>query len=359
VKLAITSLGIVSSVGLDVETSCAAIRAKMSRPAPLVGTGVLDGASGQLIPVVGHPLRGVSDGFSSIGLWVRLAHGAIADAIRYGAVPPEADRRFWEQCHMMLVVPAMDPGRFSFVDEEDPNPAPVLSAYLESLLALTGLPVRREHVQTFSAGHTGVAQALTLAAEEMASGRLERCLIVAVDSYVEAGAIDWLASRGRLKSGDNPVGLSPGEGASAVLVESAQAARNRGARVEAWVRSVNITDSPGDDDASLDHFLLADALAAALPPDRPYRGGIITDANGEAWRAQQLGHALTRLGGQLGDFDVLYPAASLGDTGAAAAAIGLCMAARAFRRRYARSNNMVVLSLSDRRQASGIRLECE
>jgi 3-oxoacyl-[acyl-carrier-protein] synthase-1 len=189
---------------------------------------------------------------------------------------------------------------------------------------------------------------------------MQRCLVVAVDSYVDLDAMDWLGSKRRLKCDDNPVGLSPGEAASAFLVESSRAATNRGANVEAWVRAVSIVDTKRPESADVqtrDGSILSDAIAVVLPADKPFRGDLIADLNGEEWRARELGGALARLGAALGDVRFVYPAASVGETGASSAAVGLCLAARAFRRKYAKSNASLVVSLSDAGEAAGIRIE--
>jgi 3-oxoacyl-[acyl-carrier-protein] synthase-1 len=62
------------------------------------------------------------------------------------------------------------------------------------------------------------------------------------------------------------------------------------------------------------------------------------------------GHALVRLRKDLPAFQdvrAVYSAASFGDTGVASGALGVCMAARAFARRYAPAARALVLSSSD------------
>jgi 3-oxoacyl-[acyl-carrier-protein] synthase-1 len=321
---------------------------------------VLDLESGAMVPVMGHPLRGVTEGFSFLGLWVRIAEIVVGDVIRYGNLPAPEDARFWSTCHLVLVTPALDAGRFPLLDDEEPDPSSVLAAYVDSLLELTGLPFGREKVQTVPTGHVGVGQALEMVARRISAREMQRCLVVAVDSYLESDAIDWLARGRRLKFGDNPVGLSPGEAGAAFLVESPRAARDRNGRVEAWVKSVALGDTKrpaAETNAQRDGIALADSLSAVLPAEPSFRGHLVTDLNGEEWRAREFGGALARLGARFGDVDVVYPAKSLGDTGAAGGAIGVCLAARAFRRNYSRSNVTIVTSLSDSGAVSAIRLD--
>src|SRR3954469_2360875 len=110
--LVLTGLGMISSVGHDVVTACAAIRAGMARPAPLVGMGLLDLESGELVPVIGHPIRGATDGFYMVGRWVRLAQEAVEDLLRGAQLPPADARDFWQGCHLILVTPTLQPERF-------------------------------------------------------------------------------------------------------------------------------------------------------------------------------------------------------------------------------------------------------
>lgn len=358
--LAITSLGLLSSIGLDVETACSSMRAGLSRPGGIVGGETVDLVDGKLAPLIVHALRDVSCGFCFTGLWVRMIDKVIGDVVRYANLPPLVDVNFWSTCHLFLVLPAMDLGRFPLLAEEGAAAEPILSAVVQGLSSLTGIQVRRENIHTITRGHVGVAAALDRAAQGIASGSMQRCLVVAVDSYVDLDTIDWLGRRRRLKCDDNPVGLSPGEAAAALLVESPRAAKNRSARVEAWVRAVSLLDTKRPESADVpnrDGSIISDAIAAVLPAGKPFRGDLIADLNGEEWRAREFGGALARLGGALGDVRFIYPAASLGETGASSGAIALCLAARAFRREYAKSNASLVVSLSDAGEAAGIRVE--
>jgi 3-oxoacyl-[acyl-carrier-protein] synthase I len=356
--LALTSMGLLSSVGHDVVTACAAIRAGIVRPVPIVGTDVLDLQNGEMVPITGHPLRGVTEGFLFLGLWVRMAERAIRDLLSYGRLPESDQSEFWRTCELMVVTPTLEPARFSILDEPV-DTALLKEDYADTLLELTGLSIPPKRVHSFPAGHVGVATALETAARIIEGGHAKRCLIVAVDSYLEPDTLDWLASHNRLKHGDNPVGMMPGEAGAALLLEAPRAVEERRGPIDAWVQSVALADTGWPRDAKgapRDGIVLADLLASVLPTTTPFRGDLIADLNGEEWRAREFGGALARLGRTLAEARVVLPAASLGDVGAASGGVGVCVAARAFARGYARSHESVVMSLAETGRVAAIRL---
>ncbi|MFY0522369.1 hypothetical protein ACN28I_03845 [Archangium gephyra] len=355
--LALTGMGLLSSIGHDVVTTCAALRAGLVRPAPIIGTDVLELDSGEMVPVMGHPVKGVTEGFLFVGLWTRMAERAIRDLLEYGGLPDPDRSDFWRTCELLLVTPHLDPARFPLLDGPV-DESFLKDGYASTLLEITRLAIPTARAHAFPAGHVGVAAALETAARIIEGGRAERCLIIAVDSYLEPDTLDWLAGHRRLKTGDNPVGLMPGEAGVALLLESSRAVEARGGHVDAWIHDAALVDtgSPREKkDARRDGSALA-KLLSSLMPELPFRGDVVVDLNGEQWRAREFGTALAHLGTGLAEARVLLPATSLGDTGAASGGVGVCMAARAFARGYARTQESVVVSLSETGQAAAIRL---
>ena len=346
-----------SSVG-NVVTGCAAIRAGLVRPMPIVGAALRDHETGEEVPVVGHPIHGVTEGFTFVGLWLRIAEQTVADLIGYGRLPDAGDRAFWQSCDMILVLPALDPKRFPLLEEE-PDTSFLQTSYADVLLDLCRLPIDVARVQVIPAGHVGAARALEMAAKRVDARQAERCLVVAVDSYLDADALDWLDHHLRLKHSNHPVGLMPGEAGAAFLLESPAAARTRGAEVDAWVRGVSIGDTGTTyrDDKPHDGIACADVISAVLDPDVPFEGDVITDLNGEEWRAMEIGGVFARLGLRMARAGLSVPAISLGDSGAASGAVGVCIAGRSYRRDYARSRQSLVVSLDDQGGISAIRLD--
>ncbi|PTL80674.1 hypothetical protein [Vitiosangium sp. GDMCC 1.1324] len=178
-------------------------------------------------------------------------------------------------------------------------------------------------------------------------------MVLAVDSYLDPFTLEWLEQRRRLKTGERPVGLMPGEAGAALLVESRTSALRRGARVQASIRAIAtgqesrhlFQDKPNTGEA------LAAVAAACLDagaPGAPFGGDIVLDLNGEEWRAREWGHARVRLAQHLEESSRwVLPSVSVGDVGAASGAVGLCVAVRSLVRRYSRGRQVLALSSSE------------
>jgi 3-oxoacyl-[acyl-carrier-protein] synthase-1 len=185
-------------------------------------------------------------------------------------------------------------------------------------------------------------------------------VVLAADSLIEAHTLQWLFDHSRLKCSSNPVGLSPGEAAVAVVLEPRSKALARKTPVLAVVRGVQTAadERTGFTDDPPIGTGLANAVAVlhdALPDGIRTRW-VLSDHNGEVHRATDWGYALTRLVGQIEALrqpEVAYPAAAFGDTGASSAGVALCMAVQSFERAYACSREgLVVTSADDGKRAA-------
>ena len=78
--LNVTGIGMVSSLGLDVVTSCAAARAGIVRAQEL-DVQIVDRETQDLVPVVGHVIP-LTQGFTHTGRLLRIAQLALADLQR-------------------------------------------------------------------------------------------------------------------------------------------------------------------------------------------------------------------------------------------------------------------------------------
>ena len=136
------------------------------------------------------------------------------------------------------------------------------------------------------------------------------------------------------------VGMMPGEAAVFAVVEPA------GARPALGVLG---TGGVGHEP---DHLYsgrpaMGRALSDAVPD---LEGDVwpLTDANGESYRASEWGAAVQRSATLRASFEnTTYPAADVGDTGAAAPAVALAFALRAFARTYAPAPTALVLACDD------------
>lgn len=357
-ELVISSLGMVTSLG-GVVAGSAAQRAGLTRPVEL---GAFYWAENEnLYPLCGH--RAVeSKGGSQVDRWREMALQATRELCEYGALPDRDDARFWRRTAVMAAVPIMDSERFYLSPEEAANA--VLHGVLRPVALALEAPVESEDLFAFSNGQTAFAQALAAARWHIERGRFNRALIVAADSLVHDQCVDWLATDRRLKTSDEPMGLSPSEAAACVLVESDAACSQRGGRAEAVVvseRVVSASLSMSLDVAVSAGRSLAEALGGALGAagaSEPFAGDLFLDVNGEAWRSSAWGHAQLRLRDHvdLGRARIIMPCAELGDTGAASTAIAACLGTRSFVRGYASGRRALIGSVSSRGDASAVLL---
>lgn len=342
-RMAITAMGMMSSVGRDAETACASIRAGLQRPRELHYFGVLDSEEQESKPLVARPIHGVTNGFIGMGLWLRLAIAACRDMQSRVPALREADSEFWSRTGLLAITPAIDPLRFA---EDEVISAPDFAPrYVQALAGVLNWPLRPANMQVLPLGHAGIMEAIIRAERAIAAKRLDRIIVVAADSYLDPLSLDWIDANDRLKTDDNPFGLIPGEAGCCLMLEAAQAAAGL-AELD-----VAVTAQQSLDGAERRNGVgLADAIAKSLAAAgaKGFSGMAIIDLNGEPWRAQEWGAARVRLGGQVGD-DVrwTFPADSLGDVGAAAGAVGVCMAVAALQRGYAGDSMVLVTASSD------------
>lgn len=351
-RLAVTGLGMVSSVGRDVVTACASLRAGRRRPSDLPHMMLVDDEN-EPLPLWGYPMRGYTDGFVYRGLWARIARGCLEDLLAYGRLPRTGE--LWARTGVALVVPHLDPDRFP--PPEDCGLDRLVEGYGVPLFQSLRLPVPAGQFWVVDRGHAGVALATWQAAQVIGEGRVDRVLVLAVDSYLDLLTLEWLEEHRRLKTPDHPAGLIPGEAGACILLESEGAARQRGAEIQAFVVGTAAGEEPNhlfSEDVNTGAAL---ATVAAQATADSFSGDVYSDLNGEPWRAYELGCARTRLSGRIADeARFVLPADSLGETGAASGAVSLCMAVRSFARGYALGAEALVLSSSEHGQVGAVRV---
>jgi 3-oxoacyl-[acyl-carrier-protein] synthase-1 len=196
-------------------------------------------------------------------------------------------------------------------------------AFAPALLGRAGIdpPAR---VAVDQSGHGAALVLLEAAARLLHDRKVGRCVLVAVDSYLDAERLtEWDERRGRLRSDRNPDGFLPGEAAVALLFEP-----------------------PGE----------RRALAAVAPPafgvePQPI-GGDKNGLNGESHRAFEWGLARMRLTPALDEARVRHPADCVGDVGAASGALLVGLAAHLLERGRAATSALVFTASSAGQRAA-------
>lgn len=338
-NLSVTGAGLVTSLGFDVHASCAAIRAGVRRPRPIPEEKVLDLSSGEAIPLTGHPIPALTDGFVSTARWLQMLPHALANLQQVGKLPPADDDAFWGAALLWVLLPDVEGDRFEFSERAWSSELPrTLRAPLLRMLPQALPPAR---VQLMPLGKTGLPSVLETAAERLHAQSARHLIILATDSMCDPFSLEWLGRTRRLKSDLNPVGLSPGECAGALLLEPTQTSRDRPPWAVIDFCAVD-QDAPHDpDDAPPRGRALARTLAPALG------GGVIdvhTDLNGEHWRAKEMGTAIVQLGGPA--LRIHHAASEVGDVGSVSPLLATILAARSIHRGYAKGDRVAVAASS-------------
>jgi 3-oxoacyl-[acyl-carrier-protein] synthase-1 len=326
------------------------------------------------LPLVGHAADSIALGFDNQGRGLRLLSAALRDLASHDVIGDAAD--------LYLAVP--NPARVAqsvklVVDEEaraeieadledeDKQPANVegTQRLIADACRVVAFKPTLRLTKVFSSGHTAMAEALNAAMTDLRTGKVQMALVGAVESLITTSALGWLKSTNRLKTEANPIGLLPGEAACFVLLERYDSVRRRpAAQVYGAVDRVMLTNAEHaffeqtlSDGKALAKLMLDAVLPGGKPDAFPW---IITDLNGEEYRAHEWGKAQFHLTSTAPPTwkksPHLIPAINFGDTGAASAGIGMLMALHAFQRGCAPSAYAVVTSCSDGRERSAISL---
>ena len=343
VSLALTGIGMVTPLGLDAFESCASIRAGISLMRELDDFTV-ENDWFEEVPVVGCSIPGITDGMKGLGRWTRLAARALEDVLEKAGL----DRRALDRAAISIALPPLErPG-------VDGRIATELAARLAQWLEAPGLHAR---VHVHPEGHAGFVNALLMAREELASRQVDRVIVGGVDSLVEPETLAGLLAARRLKTEDHVDGVIPGEAAAFLMIERIEDARARKAAPLALIEGIGIGQEPhavGSEQPS-QAAGLAEAIEAAFA-DVPGRGAdtalVVCDLNGESYRAREFGTVVPRSLAHLNGWTLWHPADSIGDTGAAAAAVATCVAARAIERGHLGARRALVFAGS----VSGLRV---
>jgi 3-oxoacyl-[acyl-carrier-protein] synthase I len=343
--VAIMGSGACTSLG-NAERAAAAMRASIDRGQEMPDWPYNDDTTNTEALVVGHPISGITDGFEGLGRLVRIGAAALADLRPLLEERGLSSRR----SGLFVALESLNADAGHGLDDDGEAPSPTFESwaarFAERCCEHSGIPMAPEQRSYFE-GRYGFARALVAAIDALRTHRLDHCLVGACDSELDPDRIDTGLSSGRIKTTDNPVGYAPGEAAVFLLIERA-AASPRGRKPESLLLPPSLAERAGTTAGAA----LARAMTAALgrrEAAEAREGTVYVDLSGEPSRAAEWGHALARLddGSVLRSWKHVPPAASFGETGAAAGALAVCMAARGLSRGYAGRQAIVVLSDRD------------
>jgi 3-oxoacyl-[acyl-carrier-protein] synthase-1 len=309
--------GMVTGVGLDAPSSCAAIRSGI---AGFEETRFMFDGEWLLGCEVPHeePWRGREKHVCMVVPAIQECLGGL------DGVPPQ---------HVPLLLCLAEeerPGRMPGLDES-------LLPEIEQRLGVRFHPWSR----IFANGGVGGAQALDYCRTVLANGR-SRCLIAGVDSFLSARTLEAYHAVHRLLTKRNSDGFIPGEAGAATLIGP----EGSGGVVRCTGIGYGAEPAPIGSGEPLRADGLVQAFRAALADAGWDLGQVdyrITDVSGEQYGFKEAALALTRvLRERKEEFDIWHPADCIGETGAAVVPILLTVAGAAAAKEYAPGRRAIV-----------------
>ncbi len=316
--IAILATGMVTGVGLDAPSSCAAIRCAYDN---VQETRFMD-KGGEWVMGSEVPLEGKLWGREKLLAMASMAIQECMAGLQEAPQPITAD-----QIPLLLCVAEEDrPGRLANLD----------GRFLQDLQALLG---HRFHPASYliPKGRVGGVEALRLATELLRNPEFPRVIIVGVDSYLNPATLVSFESQFRLKTSENSDGFIPGEAAAAVLLgrKSSQSTAKEllclGTGQGAEPAPIH-SGEPLRGDGLVQAIWEALGQASLKLSDLDFR---MADLSGENYGFKEATLALSRTLRELKEeFDIWLPAECLGETGAAVVPCMIGIAQASFRKRY-------------------------
>lgn len=344
--VAICGVGMVSPVGTDVISSCAAIRAQVCGFREVEDIHYLRGEHerDERTPVIMAPVFRVRPADPVADL--------LLEALRDLAGGAGLRRSQSSPLRLRVCLPPWAPAA---------RPGPERERFLQSLAQRAGVTTI-EAVAAPAEDSAGMLAAVVEAAEQIAQAGprvAEPCLVAGVGSYFDPKTLAELEALGRLKSATNRDGFIPGECGVVLLLEAVEVARERGVRplaiLRGWGRDMEPRSLASGEISSGQG--LARAIKQAFASVEATTGvtWVACDLNGESYRASEWGLVQASLPALVGTVRATWhPADCIGDVGGASGGVLLATVARAFARGYHPAQRALVWTGSDRGARSAV-----
>ncbi len=276
-----------------------------------------------------------ADDLSGCDRFLRLS----AQPAREALAPVEGHRREVGAIPLFLGLPPQRPGR----------PADLERHFAD----LFRRDIGAASVECISTGHAAGSMALEAASRKVLANPASFCLAGGFDSYLEPETLEWLEGNDQLHGGDNAYGFVPGEAAGFCLLCSEQVAERFGLRVLARMRTAATASEKNlikTESVCLGKGLTEafQKVLAELPSATDQIDHSICDMNGEPYRADEYGFAVSRLAKRfVNASDFVAPADCWGDVGAASGPLFVSLLVAAGQRGYARATHNLVWTSSE------------
>ncbi len=311
-ELYVSCLGLACAVGLTPQGTCAALRAGI---AGFTESPFRDDCAEPIIAAMAPGLDPDLRGQPRLMELLKLAIPPLAACLPEGLDPS--------------TLPLM------LCTREADRPGAELQGLVGALERHLGVAFPRQQSQHFPSGSVATFEALEHARQMIDTTPSQALLLVAVDSFLDARALHWLNSRGRLKRDAHSDATIPGEAAGVALVsrqsrEGSSLIRGLGfAREEATI----FNDLPLRGDGMAEAARVALNEAGIPLHEIDYR---LADPSGETYAFEELALAQSRLlSGHRETQDLFHPGSCVGDCGAVNGLLQMAWAAQASLRGYA------------------------
>lgn len=332
--IAIGRIGLVTGVGLDARSSCAAIRSAIDN---FRETRFRD-RHGEWMMGCEIPFPESWRGERRLLEMAVMAVGECLD---------EAARAACQEIPLLLCLAESDrPGR---IVQDD-------AAFFSALEAALKLKFHSRSC-VFADGHVSLARALDHARGLLKNDGVQKVLVAASDSLLVAKTLNHLEEQDRLLTSDNSDGFIPGEGAGALLIE----VPGQGSGPQLVCRGIGFALEPAHINSDLP--LRANGLTAAIKQSladagcgESVLGFKIIDASGGQYAFKEATLAFGRIDRtKRTEFDVWHPADCIGEIGAPIGLVMVAVLKSAFEKAYAKGSNVLLhLGNDDGKRASMI-----
>jgi 3-oxoacyl-[acyl-carrier-protein] synthase-1 len=206
-------------------------------------------------------------------------------------------------------------------------------------------------IEVCAPGHAAGVTAIQRGAQLLLNDEVDFCLVGGADSHLGPENLLQLEARQQLHGEDNPWGFVPGEGGGFCLLATGGTARRYAITSLLELVSVAVTRESNTirSNGVCTGVGLSQAVAQVLKAGQaPKVNVVVSDQNGEAYRADEFGFTLAR---HARSFDappnVRSPASCWGDVGAASAPLFVGLVVASGLRRYARGEHALLLASSE------------
>ena len=374
-EIAITGMGMVSSLGLDVVTSCAAARAGISRISEVDNWQFLPTGSDEPEPLTGHSIPLLTNGFEGQARLLRLGSAALEDLLKQTSIPEpgrtavylNVGNGFYLEAAAKLADSDDDKAvAAQSLQIEQYEQAKIQKGMIAKILKTVDLDIPRENQFLTFGNQAGIAPLLEQAAEHLRRGNIDQALIGGIDSLFDSRKLTALNKLGILKTPENPRGFLPGDMGCWILLEKPRT-RAAQSKQKFYLDSVFHKIDKADRFTTADtqpgktlSATISECIESAFPNKQPVPYSI-GNLNGDAHKSMEWGQALTdlksrncELNGQnwfLGSF--------FGEIGSASGTAAICLAARTLLRTNATVERALIWLSGDDGLKTAISLRCQ